>query len=90
MSAAAPLQEAPSEATAVKFLLTADAEPGLLPRLLLPFAKRDLIPDRFSATCTGDTIEVEIAMAAMPIELIHLVEGNLRQIIGLRRLARLG
>ena len=30
---------------AVRFMLDADCSPGLLPRLLQPFAKRDLIPD---------------------------------------------
>ena len=30
----------------VRFMLDADPEPGLLPRLLQPFAKRDLTPDR--------------------------------------------
>ena len=30
----------------VRFLLDADASPGLLPRLLQPYAKRDLVPDR--------------------------------------------
>ena len=31
---------------AVRFMLDADPDPGLLPRLLQPFAKRDLVPDR--------------------------------------------
>ncbi len=67
---------------AVRFMLDADASPGLLPRLLAPFARRDLLPDRMWSHRNGDTVHVEIAMAAMPADVMHLVEGNLRQVIG--------
>ncbi len=89
MSAAVSASEPLSALTAVRFLLTADAEPGLLPRLLMPFAKRDLTPDHLASRRSGDTLEVEIAMHAMPSEVVHLVEGNLRQIVGVSRLIRL-
>jgi hypothetical protein len=69
---------------AVRFLVDADSHPGLLSRLLQPFAKRDLIPDRMWAHRSGETMHVEIAMEAMPIEVVHLVEGNLRQVVGVR------
>lgn len=70
----------------VRYELTADAEPGLLPRLLVPFARRDLLPDMVRTRRHGDTIVASLAMDAMPSEMVHLVEGNLRQIVGLRRL----
>ena len=69
----------------VRFMLDADASPGLLPRLMQPFAKRDMIPDRMWSHRTGATMHVEIAMEAMPDDEIHLVEGNLRQIVGVRQ-----
>ncbi len=72
----------------VRFLLDADPSPGLLPRLLQPYAKRDLVPDRMWSHRAGDTIHVEIAMEAMPAEVVHLVEGNLRQIVGVRTVSR--
>jgi hypothetical protein len=72
----------------VRFLLDADVSPGLLPRLLHPYAKRDLIPDRMWSHLAGDTIHVEIAMEAMPEEYVHVVEGNLRQVIGVRTVSR--
>ena len=71
----------------VRFEMMAEAEPGLLPRLLAPFARRDLIPDRVRARREGAGLVVEIAMDAMPSEMLHLVEGNLRQVIGVVRLA---
>ena len=67
---------------AVRFMLDADASPGLLPRLLTPFARRDLTPDRMWSHRAGNTVHVEIAMAAMPADVVHMIEGNLRQIVG--------
>jgi hypothetical protein len=66
----------------VRFTLTAEASPGLMLRLLEPFAKRDLTPDSVEAGRRGDDMRVEIAMDAMPVEMVHLVEGNLRQVVG--------
>ncbi len=72
----------------VRFSLLADADPGLLPRLLQPFAKRDLTPDGFEATRDGEDMRIEISMAAMPAEMVHLVEGNLRQVVGVRQVTQ--
>jgi hypothetical protein len=74
---------------AVRFMLDAESAPGLLPRLLQPFARRDLIPDRMWAHRSGGTTHVEIALEAMPPELVHYVEGNLRQVVGVQRVFRL-
>ena len=74
---------------AVRFMLDADASPCLLPRLLAPFARRDLLPDRMWSHRNGDTVHVEIALAAMPEAVVHLVEGNLRQVIGVRSVTQL-
>lgn len=73
---------------AVRYTLVAEAQPGLLPRLLQPFAKRDLNPDLFEARRDGEEVRVEIAMHEMPAEMVHLVEGNLRQVVGVRHLTR--
>jgi hypothetical protein len=66
----------------VRFLLDAECSPGLLPRLLQPLARRDLTPDRMWSHRSGDTMHVEIALHSVPEEEVHLVEGNLRQIVG--------
>jgi hypothetical protein len=65
-------------------MLDADPAPGLLPRLLQPFAKRDLTPDRMWAHRVEGTMHVEIACDAMPSDVVHLVEGNLRSVVGVR------
>ena len=73
---------------AVRFTVTADASPGLLPRLLMAFAKRDLVPDGLEFRRSGETVRADIQMAAMPAEMVHLVEGNLRQVVGVTQVAR--
>ncbi len=70
---------------AARFTVSADASPGLLSRILQPFAKRDLIPDLVRATREGDAMRAEVALHAMPLGMVHLVAGNLGQIIGVRR-----
>jgi hypothetical protein len=69
----------------VRFVLDAECSPGLLPRMLQPFAKRDLVPDRMWSHRSGEMMHVEITMEAMPDEEIRLVEGNLRQIVGVHQ-----
>lgn len=71
---------------AVRFTVTADASPGLLPRLLQAFAKRDLVPDRLELHRSDETIRIDIQMASMPAEMVHLVEGNMRQAVGVTQL----
>lgn len=77
----------PSERAAC-FVLEADPTPCLLPRLLQPFARRGLIPDHVSVHRSGDRMRVELALDGITAEEINLVEGNLRQVIGLRSLSR--
>jgi hypothetical protein len=76
-------QAVPSRA--VTFHLLADAEPGLLARVVIPFARRDLTPDRLRASREGDCLTVQVAIDEMPADLLDGVEGNLRQIVGVRR-----
>ena len=74
------------ETRSVSFELTADEDPGLMARVLGPFARRDLTPDQVRARRYGGVMTASVAMEAMPAGAVHLIEGNLRQIVGLRRL----
>ncbi|WP_237216343.1 hypothetical protein [Falsiroseomonas oryziterrae] len=69
---------------AARFTVTAEASPGLLSRVLEPFAKRDLVPETLRASRDGDAMRAEVALS-MPLGMVHLVAGNLGQIIGVRR-----
>ncbi len=71
--------------TAASFSVLADASAGLLPRLLEPFAKRDLVPDRVRSQRQGGVMTLDITLHAMPAAMVQLVAGNLGQVIGVRR-----
>jgi len=73
---------------AVRFLVEADSSPGLLPRLLQPFAKRDLTPDRVWSTKIGEIMQIGITLNALDADIVHVIEGNLRLVIGVRALTR--
>jgi hypothetical protein len=66
----------------VRYMVDADASPGLLSRLLQPFAKRDVTPDRMWSHRSAETMHVELAVHALPAEYAHMIEGNLRQVVG--------
>ena len=70
---------------AARFTVIAEAFPGLLSRILEPFAKRDLVPDAVRAQRDGAVMRTEVALHAMPLGMVHLVAGNLGQIVGVRR-----
>jgi hypothetical protein len=69
----------------VRFMVEADASAGLLSRLLQPFAKRDVIPDRMWSHRAGAGMHAEIAVYALAADLVHMIEGNLTQVVGVHR-----
>lgn len=71
-----------------RFRLFAEAEPGLLPRLLEPFARRGVIPEHVAITRQGAALAVEIVIPPLPAGLLRPIEGNLGQIVGLMTLER--
>ena len=73
-----------NSAVFTSFHVLADTCPGLLPRLLQPLAKRDLVADAFHARRDGDVTHVEMVLHAMPAEMVHLVAGNLGQVVGVQ------
>ena len=74
----------PTDSVSASFHVLADTCRGLLPRLLQPLAKRDLVADAFHASREGDETRVEVALHAMPAGMVHLVAGNLGQVVGVR------
>ena len=62
------------------FSVTAAASPGVLPRLLEPFAKRGLVPSEWHSRVDGSALSVEIRMAGMAPALAEYVAACLRQV----------
>ncbi len=79
-----------SAVSSVLFEVVADFSPGVLPRLLQPLARRNLVPETFAARLKGGALAVEIRLADVPREMLGLIEGNLRQVVGVRHCARAG
>ena len=67
-----------------RFHVLADTCHGFLPRLLQPLAKRELTTEAFHAWREGDATRVEMVLHAMPAGMVHLVAGNLGQVVGVR------
>jgi len=74
---------------AVRYMLEADAAPGLLSRVLQPFARCDLTPDRMWSHRQGEAMHVEVAFDALPADHVALLEGLLGRIVGVRSVVRL-
>ena|SRR5690348_17118944 len=77
------------ECVAVLFAIEADAEPGLAPRLLQPFARRGIIPDYVHAELRGGQFLWQIGVADVSTGDVALLAGNLRQVVGVRGVAEI-
>jgi hypothetical protein len=75
----APSPDADPAATTC-FSVTGEASPGLLPRLLEPFAKRGLVPDAFHASAADGRLTVEIRCGGMEAALAAYIGRCLRQV----------
>ena len=73
------------------YRLTADADPGLLPRVLEVFAKRSLVPDAIRAErrpafdrSDDDSLSVELRIPPMEPAKARHVAACLRETVGVR------
>ncbi len=67
------------------FTVLAHADPGLLPRVLEPFAKRGLVPSRLHATADGphgDEMTIDLQVTGMSAALAEQVAAFLRGLWG--------
>ena len=74
-----------TESPTARFTVTAQAGPGVLPRLLDYYAKRGLVPDRFDAVCDGPRLTVEIEKKDMELELARYIGRCLDRIFEVER-----
>lgn len=74
---------------AARYLILGQSEPGLLPRLLEPFAKLGLCPARVHASSEagdGSVVSVDLRLVGVSERTAELVEANLRRVIGVHQL----
>lgn len=71
------------------FAVAGRPEPGLMPRVLEQFAKRDLVPSRWHAVVeaapAGEDAElvIDIQMPGLDADQVMLIAACLRQIVGI-------
>ena len=83
--AAGPVPVVAAEPAGLRYLLTADADPGLLPRLLQVFAKRSLVPGTLHAARLSDELlSVDLNLPAMPAAKALHIAACLRETVGVR------
>lgn len=85
----APDQQLNSSSSTVRamFFVSAESDPGLLPRLVEPFAKLGLVPDRVHADREAHAdrnLNVDLRIAEVTPRHAHLLEKALRSVIGVR------
>ena len=82
MSALADHHDQPVPARlACRFTVLGEADPGLLSRLIEPFAKRGLMPPRLEAQSDGAVLRVSLA-AELEADAAPLLAASLRAIVG--------
>lgn len=95
-SAAAPLvsshdldNAAVRDQVTARYLVVANADPALLPRLLEPFAKLGEVPTRVHATREsgdGSELTVDLRISGLAPRTAELIEFGLRRVLGVRQL----
>lgn len=81
----ARLRECAAKQRVFCFSLHAEAEPGVMPRVLELFAKRNLVPSRWHSDVTGShnrDLSIDIQVAGLTPELTAYIARCLRQIYG--------
>lgn len=73
------------KSTTACFSVTASAGPGVLPRILEPFAKRGLVPGRFESHRRDEVLTVDIRMDPMDLELARYIGRCLDRIFEVER-----
>lgn len=74
------------------FFVTADADPGMAPRLVEPFAKLGLTPARVhisSEDGAGEDISADLRVRGVTRETAQTIDKALRAIIGVRQVITL-
>lgn len=65
-----------------RFSVVADAHPGMLPRVLELFAKRDLVPSRCAVEVVGQEMVIDLEMPGMNPSTADYVGRCMKQIFG--------
>ena len=89
MPASYPTRDRPDSTPGIFcFSIHAQAEPGVMPRVLQLFAKRNLVPDRWHSDVLGGSgrdLAIDIQVAGVDADLGNYIARCLRQIPGVAK-----
>lgn len=74
------------------YFVTADAGPGIAPRLVEPFAKLGLVPARIHLSSEdhgGRKMAADLRIAGISQRVAHLIDKALRRVVGVRKVIML-
>lgn len=77
------------ENVSARFLVQGPSDPGLLPRLVEPFAKLGTVPSRVHASCEagdGSEMTVDLRICNVAPRTAELIELALRRVVGVSQL----
>ena len=80
---AAPEAERALSPASVCFSLHARPEPGVLPRVVELFAKRGLVPHKFTSAVAGQGLTIEVQAAGLDRNVADYMARCMRQIVGI-------
>ena len=75
----------PAHSATLCFSVLADADPGVLPRLLELFAKRNLVPDRWHSDRQGPQggeLSVDLQVTGLEADTAELIARSMSQVFG--------
>ncbi len=73
---------APRRPATFCFSIQAEAEPGVMPRVLELFAKRNLVPSKWHSVVAGaGELQIDIQIEALTVDLGDYIAACLRQIV---------
>ena len=64
------------------FSVHADAEPGVMPRVLELFAKRGLVPQRWHSAAAGTALTIDVQIGGLGHDTADYIAHCMRQIVG--------
>ena len=83
MSRAAESAYSPEAEPTACFSINAEADPGVMPRVLEVFAKRGLVPSFWTSRVSAEKdLTIDVQMRGMQADLAEHFARNLRQIVG--------
>ena len=82
LSGALPVADRDARPRTACFSVHADAEPGVMPRVLELFAKRGLVPQRWHSAAAGKALTIDVQIGGLRRDTADYIAQCLRQIVG--------